>query len=75
VEKYDTAGQTTDDNTIRRMRLACRITKVTDTHSEYVVLLLSYGNNGYTNLPRRYVIRTLPVLLQRNRAQTLDCDR
>jgi len=34
-----TARQTTDDNTTRRMRFACCITKVTDTHSEYVILI------------------------------------
>jgi hypothetical protein len=39
VEKYGTAGQATDDNIIRRMRFACWITKATDTHSEYVVLI------------------------------------
>jgi hypothetical protein len=39
VEKYGTARQTTDDNIIRRMRFACWITKATDTHSEYVILI------------------------------------
>jgi hypothetical protein len=39
VEKYGTARQTTDDNIIRRMRFACWITKTTDTHSEYVILI------------------------------------
>jgi hypothetical protein len=39
VEKYGTAGQATDDNIIRRMRFACWITKATDTHSEYVILI------------------------------------
>jgi len=35
VEKFQnvTAGQTTDYNTTRRMRFACCITKVTDTHT------------------------------------------
>jgi hypothetical protein len=33
VEKYGTARQATDDNIIRRMRFACRITKATDTRS------------------------------------------
>jgi len=75
VEKYGTAGQSTDDNTRRRMRLACRISKATDTHSEYIILLLSWGNNGYTNSPRHYVIRTSPLLLQRNWVQTLESDR
>jgi hypothetical protein len=31
--------QTTDDNIIQRMRFACWITKVTDTHSECVILI------------------------------------
>jgi hypothetical protein len=39
LEKYGTAGQTTDDNITRRMRFACWITKVTDTHSECVILI------------------------------------
>jgi hypothetical protein len=39
VEKYATARQATDDNIIRRMRFACWITKVTDTHSQYVILI------------------------------------
>jgi hypothetical protein len=29
----------TVDNTIRRQRFACCITKATDTHSEYVILI------------------------------------
>jgi hypothetical protein len=39
VEKYGTARQATDGNTIRRMRFACWITKATDTHSEYLALI------------------------------------
>jgi hypothetical protein len=39
VEKFVTAGQATDDNIKRRMRLACRISKATNTHSEYVILI------------------------------------
>jgi len=38
-KKYGRSSQATDDNTIRRMRFACWITKATDTHSEYVVLI------------------------------------
>ena len=34
-----TAGQATDDNIIGRMRFACRITKATDTQSEYVIII------------------------------------
>jgi hypothetical protein len=39
VEKYGTVRQATDDNIIRRMLFACWITKATDTHSEYVILI------------------------------------
>jgi hypothetical protein len=39
VEKYGTARQTTDDNIIRRMRIACWVTKATDTHSQFVILI------------------------------------
>jgi hypothetical protein len=38
-KKYGRARQVTDDNIIRRMRFACRITKATDTHSEYVIFI------------------------------------
>jgi hypothetical protein len=39
VEKYGRARQATDDNIIRRMRIAYWITKATDTHSEYGILI------------------------------------
>jgi hypothetical protein len=38
-EKYGTAKQATDDSVIWRMRCACRITKATNTYSEYEILL------------------------------------
>jgi hypothetical protein len=38
VEKFVTARQVTDDIT-RRMRIACKITKATATHSECVILI------------------------------------
>jgi hypothetical protein len=41
VEKCGRAGQTTDDDIMRRMRVACWVTKVTDTHSEYIILSTS----------------------------------
>jgi hypothetical protein len=40
MEKYSRAGQATDDKTIRRMRIACWIPKATNTHSEYVILIV-----------------------------------
>jgi hypothetical protein len=39
VEKYDTATQATDNNIIRRMRIACWISKATGTDSEYAILI------------------------------------
>jgi hypothetical protein len=44
VEKYGRARQATDDNIIRRMRFACWITKATDTHSQYVILIFFLVN-------------------------------
>jgi hypothetical protein len=39
VEKYGTARQATDDNIILGTRLACWVTKATDTHPEYAILI------------------------------------
>ena len=36
LKKHGTAQQATDDNTIQRMHSVCRITKATNTNSEYV---------------------------------------
>ena len=36
MEKYGTAGQATEDNITRGMRIACWINNATDSHSEYV---------------------------------------
>ena len=37
MEKDGRARQVTDDNIIWSMRIACRVTKATDIHSEYVI--------------------------------------
>jgi hypothetical protein len=39
VEKCGRAREATDGNITRRMRFACAITKATDTHSEYIILI------------------------------------
>ena len=39
MEKYGTALQTTADNIIRRMRLACSVTSATDTHWPYAMII------------------------------------
>ena len=62
-EKYCTAGQTADDSILRRMRIACWITKATGTHSEYVIIIVFHGNSGYEHASQCHVIRTLCVLL------------
>jgi len=51
--------------TIWCMQIACwiPISKSTNTQSEYVILIAIQCNNGYTNAPRCYVTRTLPLLL------------
>ena len=50
-KKYGKAGQATDDNKVRRMRLAFWITKATDTYSEYVIVVF-HCSNGYANAPQ-----------------------
>ena len=44
--------------TIWRMRIACYRTKATNTHSEYVILLLFCVNNDYANVSECYVCYT-----------------
>ena len=49
-KKYGTARKATDENIILRMRFTCWMTKVMNTHSEYVILLL-HGKNSYAKPP------------------------
>jgi len=63
VEKYDITRLATHDNIIRRMRLACWISNVTSTHSEYVILITFPGQNMVTRtLLKITFICTLLVL-------------
>jgi hypothetical protein len=39
-EKSFVNGQATDNNIIRRMRIACYISKAINTHSEYVIRIV-----------------------------------
>jgi hypothetical protein len=39
VEKCCRAGQVTDENIVRSMRITCWIPKATNTHSEYVIVI------------------------------------
>jgi hypothetical protein len=52
VEKYDTARQATDGKRIQHKRFEGWITKVTDIHSEYVILIVFHSNNGYVKAPQ-----------------------
>jgi len=40
VEKYGTAGQSADENITRRRGIACWLPKVTNTRSEYAILIV-----------------------------------
>ena len=40
VQKYGRAGHATDNDIIWRMRFACWIAKATNTHSEYVIIIV-----------------------------------
>ena len=48
---------------IQCMHIASWIPKATHTHSQYVILIIFYCNNGCTNTPQCYIIGTLSVLL------------
>ena len=60
MEKYGRDGQATDDYKIRHKRLACWITKATDTHSDYVIFI--YLPHCYAKASRCYVVRVLPAM-------------
>jgi len=58
VEKYSTAGHATDESNISIWRY---VPKITNTNSEYVVLITSYCNSGFTIAPQCWVILTFPA--------------
>jgi hypothetical protein len=64
VEKYSTAKQATDCNTVRRMRVACWIPKSTDTHSKSIILIVFPFNMGNVDVPLCYLDTTLPLSLK-----------
>jgi hypothetical protein len=59
VEIYCTAEQATNDNIIRRMRIARWIIKATNTHPDFVCVFLFHGNNDDANARQCDVICTL----------------
>jgi len=58
---YDRHRQTTDDNKIRRMRIVCRINKITNIHSCYTYCFSTATMVTRTRLSVTF-IRTLPLL-------------
>jgi len=57
VKEHGRATQDTDDNIIRRMRLACRIPKATDTHSEYsIIIAFPRQKNCYRKAPHHVTL-------------------
>jgi len=48
------------------MCIECWVSKATNTHSEYIILLIFHCNNGCMNTLQCYIICTLPVLLCSN---------
>ena len=64
MKRYGKAKLATND-VIWPLFFACWVTKATDTHPEYVILIVFDDNSGYANAPQYYVIRTLPVLCLR----------
>ena len=62
VAKYGRAWQATDDNIIRHMRFACWVTKVTDTHLEYVIRVVFPWQQWLHERTSVLLYGTLPVL-------------
>jgi hypothetical protein len=60
VKRYGRTRQATDNKVIERMCFWCWITKTTDTHSKYVILITFPGDNGYANASQQHVIGALP---------------
>jgi hypothetical protein len=52
--------EATDDNIIRRMRLAWCVTKATETHSEHAILI-ALPRQQYANALECYIYTSLPV--------------
>ena len=63
MKQRGTAGEATDDNIIQRIRIACSITKATNTQSEYITIIALPQQHGDLDAPHCYVILTVPVLL------------
>jgi hypothetical protein len=74
VERYSRDRQATDVNIIRRVDFACWVTKATDTHSEYAIIIIAFFSAGMVRQTRigvmllhtlRVLLSYIPTLLQR----------
>ena len=64
MEKSGNASQTRYRwQSNRRMRFACRMTKATDTHSEYLTLLALHGKDRNVNVPQGFVYTYMACLV------------
>jgi hypothetical protein len=75
VEKHGTARQATDDNIIRRMRIACCITKATDTLRIFKTYLFSTKKKWLRErvLILRYIYITRIFLPEFHRNEKRSC--
>ena len=64
LEKYGTVRLATGENIIQRMGFACWITKVTDTHSEYVIVIPCLRQQWLSESACILGRSTLPVLFE-----------
>ena len=63
MEKYRrAAGQAADGNIIIHMRIACWVTKATNTHTEYIILIAFPLQKMVRRTRLIYFVRPLPVL-------------
>jgi len=47
------------------MRFACKMTKATDTHSEYLTLLALHGKDRNVNVPQGFVYTYMACLVSK----------
>ena len=69
--KYDGVRQTTDNNIT--WRLSCWITKATDIHLEFGILVAFHDSSGYANAPARYVCTYVAFLVTILPKEDLTC--
>jgi hypothetical protein len=61
-KEYGADREATDENKIRGLRFAWWITKATNTHFEYLLIIVFPRQESYTKAPHCYIVRALPLL-------------